>query len=64
MKVNGIDTPLGNAANLEEFLLRQGYTLGHIAVERNEEIVPKDSYNEIRLCDSDKIEIVRFVGGG
>lgn len=64
MKVNGIDTPLENTVNLEEFLLKQRYTLAHIAVERNEEIVPKDVYNEIWLCDSDRIEIVRFVGGG
>lgn len=64
MKVNGIDTPLESAVNLEGFLLRQGYTLAHIAVELNEEIVQQGTYNEILLCDSDRIEIVRFVGGG
>ena len=35
-----------------------------IAVERNLEIVPKSEHAETQLVDGDKLEIVRFVGGG
>jgi sulfur carrier protein len=35
-----------------------------VAVEINEEIVPKANYGETVLRDGDKVEVVRFVGGG
>lgn len=35
-----------------------------VAVELNEEIVPKAKYGETVLRDGDKVEVVRFVGGG
>lgn len=35
-----------------------------VAVEINEEIVPKAQYGETVLRDGDKVEVVRFVGGG
>ena len=35
-----------------------------VAVELNEDIVPKASYSETVLKDGDTVEIVRFVGGG
>ncbi|SFW34033.1 sulfur carrier protein ThiS [Ruminococcus flavefaciens] len=35
-----------------------------VAVELNEEIVPKAKYGETVLKDGDKVEVVRFVGGG
>ncbi|WP_294413905.1 sulfur carrier protein ThiS [uncultured Ruminococcus sp.] len=35
-----------------------------VAVELNEEIVPKAKYGETVLEDGDKVEVVRFVGGG
>lgn len=35
-----------------------------IVVEVNQEIVQKDHYTKQLLCEGDRIEIVRFVGGG
>ena len=35
-----------------------------VAVEINEEIVPKAKYDETILKDGDHVEDVRFVGGG
>lgn len=35
-----------------------------VVVEHNGSIVPKDAYEELRLSDGDRIEIVQFVGGG
>jgi thiamine biosynthesis protein ThiS len=35
-----------------------------VAVERNLEIAPKSSWQNTRLADGDRLEIVQFVGGG
>jgi thiamine biosynthesis protein ThiS len=35
-----------------------------VAVMRNDEIVPRASYRETKLSDSDKIEIISLAGGG
>jgi len=35
-----------------------------VAVERNEEIVPRSAYAETFLEEGDWVEIVHFIGGG
>ena len=35
-----------------------------VAVERNEEIVPRSTYAETWLAAGDSLEIVHFIGGG
>ncbi len=47
-----------------EYLAEAGYNTVRIAVERNEEIVPKTKYAETVLADGDVVEVVNFVGGG
>ncbi len=47
-----------------EYLAEAGYSTVRIAVERNEEIVPKAKYAETVLADGDVVEVVNFVGGG
>ncbi len=37
---------------------------GKVAVERNLEIVPKSTYQDIKLDEGDRLEIVHFIGGG
>lgn len=36
----------------------------HVAVERNQEIVPRSAYQQTDLSEGDALEIVTFVGGG
>ena len=47
-----------------QYLAEAGYNTARIAVERNEEIVPKAKYAETVFADGDVIEVVNFVGGG
>lgn len=49
---------------LKEYLEENNYIIEGIAVECNEKIVPKQTYNEFTLSDDDIVEIVSFVGGG
>jgi thiamine biosynthesis protein ThiS len=64
VKINGeereFDTGLTLTALLESLQIRPG----RVVVERNREIVPRDSYNATLINDSDTLEIVHFVGGG
>lgn len=64
MKVNGETVALVESISLKEFLEQKNINLQYVAVERNDAIVPKAEYDSVQLCDSDKLEIVSFVGGG
>lgn len=35
-----------------------------LAVERNREVVPRATWDEVPLADGDRLEIVSLVGGG
>jgi len=35
-----------------------------VAVEINEEVVPRDNYEKKTLSAKDRVEIVHFIGGG
>ena len=58
MKVNGEQIQLTKATTLEEFLKEQGYNIQRIAIERNDEIVPRENFSDVMLSDSDIIEVL------
>lgn len=64
MKVNGSSIELEKQQTLYDFLTLQNYNIGIVVVERNGEIVSKDTYQEILLTNEDTLEVVTFVGGG
>ena len=37
---------------------------GRVAVELNQEIIPRSQYSEQTLAENDRIEIVQAIGGG
>jgi sulfur carrier protein len=63
VKINGKDLDVAGKT-LSEFLATTSYDPKLIAVECNEEIVPKLQYDTTIIKDDDVIEIVSFVGGG
>lgn len=63
VRINGVDVDVADT-NLQDYLLKEGYRPERIAVERNGQIVPRSTYEEVFLKDGDSIEIVHFVGGG
>ncbi len=63
VRINGEELPL-DGTSLADHLSARGYDPRRIAVERNEEIVPKAQYASTILEDGDVVEIVNFVGGG
>ncbi|MCR5601106.1 MAG: sulfur carrier protein ThiS [Ruminococcus sp.] len=63
VKINGelLDK---DGKTVTEILSDMNISSQQVAVELNEEIVPKAKYAETVLKDGDHVEVVRFVGGG
>ncbi len=62
--INGEDRSELGGKSLIEALESLGYNKNRVAVELNENIVPKSEYESTSLNDGDRVEIVGFVGGG
>ena len=62
--INGDPRKITEGQNLVDLL--QGLKLDpkKVAVERNLEIVPKTTYQDVKLIVGDRLEIVHFIGGG
>jgi len=64
LTINGTARRFDGPLSVAELLERLELTGKRIALERNGEIVPRGSFQEQRLADGDKLEVVVAVGGG
>ncbi len=64
MRINGEEKPQAAGLTVGAYLEQAGFPRTFIAVERNGQIVPKAEYDITVLEEGDRVEIVRFVGGG
>ena len=62
--VNGQPRRIPAGATVAALLAEIGLDRRKVAVERNEEIVPRSTYAVVALGPGDAIEIVHFIGGG
>ena len=62
--VNGGLVHLPQGAHVTTLLDHLGLDRRKVAVERNEDIVPRSTYEHTALQPGDRIEIVHFIGGG
>ena len=62
--INGEERPFDGVATLAELIDELRMKGDRVAVELNREIVPRAQWNDTRLQDGDRLEIVHFVGGG
>jgi sulfur carrier protein len=62
--VNGNPTELAEGASMAALLSKLGLTGQRLAVEVNEELVPRSRFEEHRLAPGDRVEIIHAVGGG
>jgi sulfur carrier protein len=58
------ETPAQGPMSVLGLLIELGLDMRKVAVERNEEIVPRSRYAETFLVCGDQLEIVHFIGGG
>ncbi len=62
--INGEPRELDDALTVAGMLEVLSVRGRRIAVEINEEIVPRSRHAEHRICDGDRIEVVGAIGGG
>lgn len=62
--VNGEAREVAAGATVAALLAAIGLDTRKVAVERNEEIVPRSVYDRVALAPGDRLEIVHFIGGG
>jgi thiamine biosynthesis protein ThiS len=62
--VNGDRREIPEGTTVTHLLQLLALPEGRIAVERNHEIIPRSLHSQTQLSEGDRIELVRFVGGG
>lgn len=64
IQLNGEPHSLATDTHAADLIAQLGLGGRRIAVEINEEIVPRSQLAETRLASGDKVEIVHAIGGG
>lgn len=64
IEVNGEPREVADGITVRALLESLALGAQLVAVERNEEIVPRAEHASATLRDGDRVEIVQFVGGG
>jgi len=64
IQVNGENRETVAGTTVSGLLAQLGLSAGRVAIEYNLRILPKAKWEETRVMDGDRFEIVQFVGGG
>jgi thiamine biosynthesis protein ThiS len=64
IQVNGESRQTAVGMTVRGLLDQLGLNAGRVAIEYNLHILPKEKWDETRVANGDKLEIVQFVGGG
>jgi thiamine biosynthesis protein ThiS len=64
VKINGEEKQIADGLSVNGLLESLQIRPGRVVVERNRDIVSRDSFATTVLKDGDVLEIVHFVGGG
>ena len=62
--VNGTSQELEPLTTIAQLLQKLDLAPIRVAVELNEELVPRKDFDRTRLSSGDHLEVVTFVGGG
>jgi sulfur carrier protein len=62
--INGETLELEAGLPLPALLERMGAPAAHVAVEHNGQVLDRDGFAAVVLREQDRLEVVRFVGGG
>ncbi len=62
--LNGSNKQLDNKTSITQLLENLGLSEKRLAVEVNQQIIPRSGFASFTLNEQDKIEIVQAIGGG
>jgi sulfur carrier protein len=64
IQLNGNSKHFDNVVTAAQLVEHLGLQGKRIAMEVNQEIVPRSSYESFQLNENDRVEIINAVGGG
>ncbi len=64
ISVNGEVRTVGAGTTIAALLREYNVLPAHVVTQLNGDILPRDGYDRVVLCDGDRLEIVTLVGGG
>lgn len=64
VQVNGENMELPEGATIAALIERLTLTGKRLAVEVNEDIVPRSQHPQFALTEGDRVEVVHAIGGG
>ena len=64
LEINGEVREIAPVANVKELLQFLGIAESQVALELNRKIVRRGEWETTPISNSDRVEIVQFVGGG
>ncbi|MDN3516315.1 sulfur carrier protein ThiS [Aquisalimonas lutea] len=64
IELNGERTDIPDAATVADLVSRLELTQRRIAVEVNEDVVPRSRFGQHHLHPEDRVEIIHAIGGG
>lgn len=64
LRINGENKSFESVATLSDLVAELKLGEKRLAIEVNEQIIPKSLYDETKLTPDDTIEIVQAIGGG
>ncbi|HEY6434193.1 MAG TPA: sulfur carrier protein ThiS [Acetobacteraceae bacterium] len=64
LTVNGETLAADGPLTVANLLANLGLEIRKVAIERNQQIVPRSAYPDTWLVTGDSVEIVHFIGGG
>ncbi|PWK83491.1 sulfur carrier protein ThiS [Fulvimonas soli] len=62
--LNGRPLDVAASTTVAQLLTQAGYAGRRVAVEVNQEIVPRSRHEQHPLAEGDRVEIVHAIGGG
>lgn len=62
--VNGSATQVDHPMTIDELIQHVDVPKNYLAVEVNEDVVPRERHGEHVVADGDRVEVVTLVGGG
>lgn len=62
--INGKETEINKTVTIKDLVLEKGLNPLLVVVEHNYKIPERKSWETITLKNGDKLEILKFVGGG
>jgi len=64
IQVNGKAHTLMAGSTIERLIEQLGMQDQRVAVEHNQDVIPRSEYPHVALKSGDRVEIIRAIGGG